>query len=61
VSTGCNLIYKKGSESLISRELTDSIKIKVMSGRCKVIEGLKTAIKRIKMLEEEKYILVFVK
>ena len=39
----------------------DSIKIKVMSGRCKVIEGLKTAIKRIRMLEEEKYILVFVK
>lgn len=46
---------------MISKELMDSIKIKVMSGRCKVIEGLKTAIKRIRMLEEEKYILVFVK
>ena len=61
VSSGCNLIYKKGNESLIAKELSDSIKIKLMSGRCKVIEGLQTAINRIKMLEEEKYILVFLK
>lgn len=32
-----------------------------MAGKCRIVQGLKTAVNRIKILEEEKYILVFVK